>query len=124
MMNDHFRQLGLMMQFKTYQIFSMFLFKVMTFKISIQDGIKHLLIANEIPPETVLEDLYKMKIRGSLQLQTVLAMYKKEIDRNLTLPSNQRLKTMERRHTDQTIRTVLSVLREQWENAINGKPRK
>ena len=42
MMYDHFRQLVLMMQFKTYQIFSMFLFKVMTFKISIQDGIKHI----------------------------------------------------------------------------------
>ena len=53
-----------------------------------------------------------MKIRGSVQLQTVLAMYNKEIDRNLTLPSCQRLTTMVRRHIDQTIRTVLSVLRE------------
>ena len=65
--------------------------------------------ASEIPTENVLEGLYffffsKQK-RDSVQLQTVLALYDQEIDRNLALPSYQRLRTMVRQHIDQTIGT-------------------
>ena len=52
-----------------------------------------------------MEDLYKSKIRDSVQLQTVLAMYEQAIDRDRATPSNQRLKAMVRRHIDQTVRT-------------------
>ena len=45
--------------------------------------------AIEIPRENVLESLYKMKMRDSVQLQSVLAVYDLEIDRNLALPSYQ-----------------------------------
>ena len=57
------------------------------------------LSASDIPKESVLETLYKMRIRESVQLQTVLAMHDQEIDRDRAMPSYQRLKI------DQTIRT-------------------
>ena len=47
--------------------------------------------ASEIPKENVLESLYKMRIRESVQLRTVLAMYEQEIERDLEMPSFQRL---------------------------------
>ena len=95
-----------------------------------------LLAASETLTENVLEGLYMLKIRDSVQLQTVLSTYDQENDRNPALSSCQRLKTMERRHTDQMCRTrnfkarnerietgVLveshgrkSALRGQWEN--------
>ena len=59
-----------------------------------------LLSASEMPKENVLENLYTMTIRESVQLQTVLAMYEQEIDRDRAMPSCQRLKTMVRRHMD------------------------
>ena len=62
------------------------------------------LSASEVSKENVLESLYKMKIRGSAQLQTVLAI-EQEIDRDRAMPSYQRLKTRNRRHTDQITRT-------------------
>ena len=46
-----------------------------------------------------------MRTRESVQLQTVLAMYDHENDRDRAVPSYQRLKTMVRRHIDQMIRT-------------------
>ena len=60
-----------------------------------------LLTASEIPTENVLEGLCKLKIRGFVQLQTVLAVYDQDIDRNLVMPSYQRVKTVRRRHIDQ-----------------------
>ena len=78
------------MQLLTYQTFSMFPDKEMTFRISIQDGTKLYLAAYK---------LYKMRVRGSVQLQTVLAVYDQEMDRNRAVPSFQRLKTV-RRHID------------------------
>ena len=46
-----------------------------------------------------------MRIRESVQLQTVSALYDQEIDRDRATPSYQRLKTLVRRHVDQMIRT-------------------
>ena len=64
-----------------------------------------LLAASEIPPEMVLEGLYKSKLQDSVQLQTVLALYDQETVRINEPPSYSRLKTSERRHIDQTMRT-------------------
>ena len=61
--------------------------------------------ASETPIENVLGIFYQMKIRESVQAQTVLAMYDQEIDRDRAMPSCQRLKTMARRQIDQMIRT-------------------
>ena len=44
-------------------------------------------------------------MRDSVQLQTVLAMYDTETDRDHVTPRHQGLKTMVRRHVDQTIMT-------------------
>ena len=44
-----------------------------------------LLSASEAPKENVLESLYKMKTRESVQLQHVLAMYEQEIDRDRSM---------------------------------------
>ena len=61
MIHDHFEQLALMTQLLTFQILSMFPYKEMTFRIS---------TATEIPKEHVMESLYKLKMRDSVQLQT------------------------------------------------------
>ena len=45
-----------------------------------------LLLASEVHKENVLESLFKMKIRESVQLQTLLAMYDQEIDRDRARP--------------------------------------
>ena len=98
--------------------------------------------ACEILTENVLEGLYKLKIRDSVQLPTALAMYDKEIVRNLAMPSCQRLKILVRRLINQMTRTrnfkpgmeglrqeywsragrgEKSALRGKWETAISGK---
>ena len=71
----------------------------MTFRISTQDGIQLREQQVKYLQENVLESLYKLKIRNSVQLQRVLAMHEQEIDRDRAIPSYQRLKTMVRRHT-------------------------
>ena len=53
----------------------------------------------------VLEGVYKSKLKDSVQLQTVLAMYEQENKRNNEPPSYSRLKTTVGRHIDQTMRT-------------------
>ena len=53
----------------------------------------------------VLEGLYKSKLQDSVQHQTVLAMYEEENVLNNEPPSYFRLKTLVRRHIDQTMRT-------------------
>ena len=57
-----------------------------------------------MPPENVLEGLYKNKLQGSEQLQTVFAMYNLELNRDQVAPSFQKLRKMVRQHIDQTIR--------------------
>ena len=57
--------------------------------------------SSEIPTENVLQVLYWSKLRDSVLLQTVFAMYDQEIDRHLAMPSCQKLKTMARRRIDQ-----------------------
>ena len=63
-----FEQPALVMHLKTYQILSMFPYQEMTFKISMHDGIKS---ASELPKENILEGLYKLNLRDSVQLQPV-----------------------------------------------------
>ena len=60
--------------------------------------------ASEIPAENVLEGLYKSKLQGSVQLQTVLAIYEQETVRNNGLPNCCSLKTSVRLHIDQMMR--------------------
>ena len=58
----------------------------------------------KIPPDDILESLYKVKIRESVQLKTVLQLYDMEIHQKILMPSYQKLKTMVKRSTDQKLR--------------------
>ena len=81
MIYDHSELLALMKLFLILQIHSVSLYKVTTFKIPIQDGSK--LCWLEVKHPKIMSrnvSLNKMPIRESVQLQTVLALYKQEID--------------------------------------------
>ena len=58
-----------------------------------------------MPSDIVQEGLYKSKLQDSDQLQTVLALYDQETVRNNGQTSCSRLKTSEKLHIDEMMRT-------------------
>ena len=66
------------------------------------DGI--LLSMTKIPSDDILESLYKLRIRASEKLKTVLELYKMEIHQKKAGPDYHRLKTMIKRSTEQNLR--------------------
>ena len=62
------------------------------------------LSVSKIPSDDVLESLYKLRIRESDQLKTVLELYDMEIHQKTSVPNNQKLKTMVKSGTDQKLR--------------------
>ena len=66
------------------------------------DGI--LLSMTKIPPDEILEGLYKLRIRESEKLKTVLELYDLEIHQKKLEPDYHRLKTMVKRSIEQEIR--------------------
>ena len=66
------------------------------------DGI--LLTMTQIPPDDILEGLYKLRIRVSEKLKTVLEWHKMEIHQKKIGPDYHRLKTMVKRSIEQDIR--------------------
>ena len=66
------------------------------------DGI--LLFMTKIPPDDILEGLYKLRIRESEKLKTVLELYDLEIHQKKLGPDYHRLKTMVKRSIEQDIR--------------------
>ena len=66
------------------------------------DGI--LLSMAKIPPDDILEGLYKLRIRESEKIKTVLELYKMEIQQEKAGPDYHRLKTMVKRSIEQEIR--------------------
>ena len=66
------------------------------------DGI--LLSMTKIPPDDILEGLYKLRIRESEKLKTVLELYNMEIHQKKLAPDYHRLKTMVKRSIEQDIR--------------------
>ena len=67
------------------------------------DGI--LLSMTKIPSEDILEGLYKLRIRESEKLKTVLALYNMEIHQKKAGPDYHRLKTMVKRSIEQNLQT-------------------
>ena len=64
-----------------------------------------LLSRTKIPPDDILEGLYKLRIRGSEKLKTVLELYDLEDNHQKKLgPDYHRLKTMVKRSIEQDIR--------------------
>ena len=53
-----------------------------------------LLSMSKIPSDYVLESPYKMRIRESEQLKTVLELYEMEVHQKISMPNYQQLKTM------------------------------
>ena len=66
------------------------------------DGI--LLSMTKIPSDDILEGLYKLRIRESEKLKTVLELYNMEIHQKKIGPDHHRLKTMVKRSIEQDIR--------------------
>ena len=66
------------------------------------DGI--LLSMTQIPPDDILEGLYKLRIRESEKLKTVLELYDLEIHQKKAEPYYHRLKTLVKRSIEQDIR--------------------
>ena len=66
------------------------------------DGI--FLSMTKIPPDDILEGLYKLRIRESEKLKTVLELYDLEIQQKKAGPDYHRLKTMVKRSIDQDLR--------------------
>ena len=58
----------------------------------------------KIPSDEILEGLYKLRIRVSEKLKTVLELYKMEIHQKKAGPDYHRLKTMVRRSIEQDLR--------------------
>ena len=67
------------------------------------DGI--LLSMTKIPSDNILGGLYKLRIRGSEKLKTVLELYDLEIHQKKLGPDYHRLKTMVKRSIEQDIRS-------------------
>ena len=66
------------------------------------DGI--FIVYDEIPPDDVLEGLYKLRIGESEKLKTVLELHDLEIHQKKAGPDDRRLKTMVKRSIEQGIR--------------------
>ena len=80
------------------------LFEMMIFRDSIQNGTEILLSMTKIPSDDILEGLYKLRIRESEKLKTVLELYNLEIHQKKTGPDYHRLKTVVKRSIEQEIR--------------------
>ena len=63
-----------------------------------------LLSMSKLPSDDVLESLYKLRIRESAQLKTVLELYDMEIHLKISMPNCQKLKTMVKRSIDPKLR--------------------
>ena len=59
---------------------------------------------SKIPSDDISESLYKLIIRESAQLKTVLELYDIEIHQKISMPNYQKLKTMLKRSADQKLR--------------------
>ena len=62
------------------------------------------LTVTKIPPDDILENLYKLRIRGSEKLKTVLELYNVEIHQKKAEPDYHRLNTMVKRSIEQNLR--------------------
>ena len=58
----------------------------------------------KIPPDDILESLYKLRIRESEKLNTVLELYDVEIHQKKAGPDYHRVKTMVKRSIEQNLR--------------------
>ena len=79
-------------------------FETMIFRNSIRNGKEFSTSMTKIPSDDILEGLYKVRIRESEKLKTVLELYDLEIHQKEIGPDYYRLKTMVKRSIEQEIR--------------------
>ena len=84
--------------------YSLLVFEMTIFRNSIQSGMEFLLPMTKIPPDDILKGLYKLRIRVSEKLKTVLELYDLEIHQKKIGPDYHRLKTMVKRSIEQDLR--------------------
>ena len=86
---------------KTIPTYSLSVYEMMIFRTSILkwDGI--FLSMTKILPDDILEGLYKLRIRESQKLKTVLELYDLETHQKKLGPDYHRLKTMVKRSFEQ-----------------------
>ena len=119
MIYDYFRVVGAHDAVLDYADFSLLLFyddNVQEFDTRWDEV---LLSMSKIPSDDVLESLYKLRIRESDQLRTVLELYDMEIHQKISMPKYEKLKTMVKRRKDhcdyETLTPGTGELRqEQW----------
>ena len=84
---------------------SLLFFEMTIFRNSILSGTEFYCPMTKIPPDEILEGLYKLRIRESDKLKTVLELYDLEIHEKKLGPDYHRLKTMVKRSIEQDIRS-------------------
>ena len=81
---------------------------------------------SKIPSDDVLESLYKLRIRESDQLKTVLELYEMEIHQRISMAQLSQVKTMVKRSIDQKLRfrnltpETRKMRHEQWFRGLSG----
>ena len=84
----------------------------------------------EIPSDDILESLYKLRIRESEKLKTVLELYNMEIHQKKAGHDDHRLKTVVKRSIEQNLRMMnfearnenfetSAVVKNQGQNSVN-----
>ena len=63
-----------------------------------------LLSMSKIPSDDVLESLYKLRLRESVQLKTALELYDMKIHQKISMPNYLQLQTMVKRSINQKLR--------------------
>ena len=96
--------LGAMILSKTMPTYLPLVFEMTIFRKfdSKWDGI--LLPMTKIPSDDILEGLYKLRIRESEKLKTVMELYNLETHQKKAGPDHHRLKTMVKRRIEQNLR--------------------
>ena len=79
-------------------------YEMMIFRNSILSGTEFCCPRRKIPHDDILEGLYKLRIRESEKIKTVLELYDLETHQKKLGPDNHRLKTMVKRSIEQEIR--------------------
>ena len=82
MIYDNFRVTGAHDTFSNMLIYFLSLFVTTMFRISIRDGTKYIMNDKDASDD-ILESLYKLRIRESDQLETLLELYDMEIHQNI-----------------------------------------
>ena len=84
--------------------YSLSVYEMMIFRNSILSGTEFYLSMTKIPHDDILEGLYKLRIRESEKLKTVLELYELETHQKNLGPDYHRFKTMVKRSIEQEIR--------------------